>query len=140
MIKTVTYHQEHIKLFTPAAGFAKDIAHHPNGIPCQYGHTLLLGNEILGCVGGNVYWNGVAEVWAFFSESIRKYPLEFTKTVRRLVAFYEQELILHRMHFYVREEFEMAMRWAKTLGFKNEGLMKCFGIDGSNYFMFARTN
>jgi RimJ/RimL family protein N-acetyltransferase len=48
------------------------------------------------------------------------------------------DMELHRLQFVIDESNFLAIRWAKALGFVEEGLMRQYGPDKSNHFMYAR--
>lgn len=103
-----------------------------------YSVTLKHDGEIIAIMGGALFVAGVFYVWAFISDSAAKCGVSFTKIVRRIIDFYISDLSLRRVWFVVREDFKMGMRWAKALGFSQEGLMKKFMPDGSNAWLYAR--
>jgi RimJ/RimL family protein N-acetyltransferase len=45
---------------------------------------------------------------------------------------------LQRIQASVHANDKQAIRYVEWLGFENEGLMKKFGPDGSDYYRFAR--
>jgi hypothetical protein len=127
-----------MKMFEPTEIFLGEMAYNDCPRDLTYAHTFLIGDTILGCVGGRKLWNGVGEVWALFSSSIHTYPIAFTKAVKECIEFYEKELALHRMQAYVRVGYPMAQRWAEALGFECEGVMRKHGVDGTDYYMMGR--
>lgn len=106
----------------------------------QFGHTILIDGKPVAAMGGNVIWPGVAEVWAFMSDDIRKNPLGVTRIARDLLSSYEGAQHLHRMQCYVRPDFPMAVRWAETLGFVREGLLRKIGHDGTDQWLMGRVS
>lgn len=143
MIKYTICRPEHFDLFKPKLIFENE-NYHKTLLQAfaekNYGfsYTYFKDNEILGCVGGHELWRGVAEVWAWLSDLVRKYPVEFTKKIRNCLDFHQEKLGLHRYQMYVRASERDAIRWAKLLGFSPEGVMHKYGIDGSNYLMMGR--
>ena len=49
-----------------------------------------------------------------------------------------KELSLHRLQVTVSSRNVRAVKWIKSLYFKEEGILKNYGIDKSDYIMFAR--
>jgi len=143
MIKRKKFDPRHLDGLEPTSVFFGE-----NGIntkehfmdhPHNFAHTLYTEDDLcLGAVGGTVLWAGVAEVWAIFSKHIYTCPVQFTKGVLSVIQDYEQALTLHRVQAYVLEGEAMAYRWATTLGFASEGLLKAFGEDRRNYNIMAR--
>lgn len=138
MIRSINFHPEHMSMFHPTEVFLGEAAHNNAPRDCQYAHTLMNDDTIIGCVGGRKIWNGVAEVWTLFSNSIYKNPIELTKTIEKCLCYYEEALALHRMQAYVKVGYPMAQRWAETLGFVCEGTLRKHGVDGSDYYMMGR--
>lgn len=49
------------------------------------------------------------------------------------------KLGLRRMQIVVCVDREKAVQWAEFLKFEREGLMRCYGPEGKDYYMYART-
>jgi RimJ/RimL family protein N-acetyltransferase len=45
---------------------------------------------------------------------------------------------IHRVQAACRADWPEAVRFAEFLGFENEGLMRSYGVDGRDYFRYAR--
>ena len=45
---------------------------------------------------------------------------------------------IKRVQTAVRTDYGIGIRFAKWLGLKNEGLMKHYGMDGTDHYRFAR--
>ena len=93
---------------------------------------------ILGCGGILPLWEGVAEGWLLTADEIEQYPLAFHKLVRQFIAEAEDALDLHRIQIYVWSEFNKSIRWVKSLGFENEGLMRAFTTDKLDFYRMAK--
>ena len=50
----------------------------------------------------------------------------------------ETENELDRIQASVSADVPTAIRFAKWLGFENEGLMRQYGVDGGDYYRMAR--
>lgn len=143
MIEIETARGSHFNLFQPKAVFTGELF---SKEPLQFvvdqkigfSYSYFAKGEILGCVGGHILWRGVAEVWAWLGDAIKKYPVEFTKKIINCLDFHKERLDIHRYQLYVREGEVQAERWARVLGFKTEGIMQKYGMDGTNYIMMGR--
>jgi RimJ/RimL family protein N-acetyltransferase len=138
MIRVVQFHHEHLKLFTPTRIFMGETSDGQESSNSGYAHTILNDDTLIGCVGGVVVWKGVAEVWCCFSEAIHQNPLAVTRTIHDFLGEYRTKLNLHRIQAYVRVGYPMAKRWAESLGFVEEGILKGMGVDKGDYYMMAQ--
>ena len=83
-------------------------------------------------------WPGTAEAWLIPSKNIDR------KTValhRGALAFFEyaaQQTNTKRVQFTVHTLNVRADRWAQRCYFQREGLLKHYGPDGADYWMYAR--
>ena len=93
--------------------------------------------KILGCGGIKVLWPGCGEAWAIYSDEIGSY----TKDCRNYAIYYLSELLkaleLHRLQCVVDAEDKVKVRFAKSLGFEWEGVMKAYQPDGKDSVMLA---
>ena len=87
--------------------------------------TAIDNGYLIACAGIIPLWRGVGEAWFLGSERLH----EYTKPIIRAVKKDFKRMI---------EDWEEAQRFAKFLGFKDEGLMEKFGPDGSDYYRVAR--
>jgi hypothetical protein len=103
-----------------------------------YGFTFFLGQEIIAIFGGALAWDGLFDVFAIISESIRKRPIEFHKRTLLIIEDFFNLLNLRRMQFIVRSDYCEGKRWAESLGFEKEATHKKYGPKGQDYDLFAR--
>ena len=89
---------------------------------------------------GGVYglWENVGEAWFMMSKYAYDMPRSAAKYSSLLLDHVEEENNLQRIQASVHADDKQAIRYVEWLGFENEGLMKKFGPDGSNYYRFAR--
>lgn len=100
--------------------------------------TILLGDEVVGVVGVTPYWRGVGEVWTLLSDRVREAPIGFHRAMTQLLDELCTSGPFHRVHSYVRCDFDTGVRWIMSLGFWYEGRLVKFGEDRSDHFLFAR--
>ncbi len=101
--------------------------------------TLILHDLVIGIVGLVKMGPGVAECFSVLSENITGIPILFHKTVKKILQAHMDLMKLHRIQCTVREGFDAGIKWANSLGFQAECLMKKYGPDQSNMWLFART-
>lgn len=85
------------------------------------------------------HWKGVGEAWSMFAEESRRYPIAMTKGA---FAFFDSCQILfnlHRIQITVKCDDKRAVRWAKALGFTEEGVMVQYSADKEDTYIMRRT-
>lgn len=102
-------------------------------------YSFLLEDTVVCCAGLVPVREGVAELLMFTSDAVRFVGAEFTKMCGDLLNILVDQMALHRVEGYVHSDFRVGRIWAKKMGFHLEGLLKKFGSDQSDYYLFART-
>ena len=95
-------------------------------------------NKVIG-VGGLVeIYPHLAEAWIVL---LRNRGLPGLAYTRKILKMWNKILVDHprfeRIQATVNEDFKEGIRFLDYLGFVNEGLMKKFGPDKSNFFRYA---
>lgn len=67
-----------------------------------------------------------------------KVKKELIWVLRESIGHYMRELELSRVHATIRADFPNAEKWIKIVGFEKEGLMRCYGPDKEDHFLFAK--
>jgi len=104
----------------------------------EHSYTAFLDGKPVCAFGSHILWNGVSESWMMTGHQIEKRPITITRMCRRYFDYVARELLLHRMQITCNCNDLLAMRFAIALGFQEEGLLKKYGPDGSDYVIFAR--
>ena len=100
--------------------------------------TLLHNNNPV-CSGGIVpLWNGVAEGWVISSKRIYKNKIKSARLIRHRTDILCAANKIWRLQTAVKANFKTGIRFAEFLGFKNEGLMRGYGPDKSDYYLMAK--
>ena len=100
--------------------------------------TLLHNNNPV-CSGGIVpLWNGVAEGWVISSKRIYKERIRASRLIRKRTDLLCAANKIWRLQTAVKSNFKTGLRFAEFLGFKNEGLMRGYGPDKSDYYLMAK--
>jgi RimJ/RimL family protein N-acetyltransferase len=102
--------------------------------------TIARGEKILAIVGVIQTRQGFGEVWSVTSDEIRSTPIAFHKLALALLRHFEQRLSLTRVQVTVREDYVTGQKWAESLGFVREGVMRKYDLDGSNHVLYARVS
>ena len=100
--------------------------------------TGLVDNKPIAAGGGFHLWDGVAEGWVLATKEIYKYPVFCAKHIKKRTEMLIKNNNIKRLQTSVKADCEMAIRFAKWLGLKPEGVMKCFGPAGEDFIRFAR--
>ena len=99
--------------------------------------TLIVDGRILCIVGFYMLWDGVMDVYVLPSIYIPKYPVIFVKTIRRYVKSLGSTFNVHRMQSTALAD-EASDKWMKAVGFEEEGVLRQYSKDKSDYKMWAR--
>lgn len=94
--------------------------------------------EILAVLTGCLVMSGNLEVSALVSKEARKCPVQFARHIRRRLDHYEKMVNARRVQCTVRAGFPFLVKFIKLLGFEQEALMRKFGPEGDDYYLFAR--
>lgn len=134
MITVIDYRPEHLETIK-----AKPCHEHemPKTI-CTRAVTLMNGETPLAIIGSFIFVPGVMHVWAIVSQEVRKTPIDFFRSCIELLDYYEKKDKPRRIQIDIKDGCPELEKWATKIGFKREGLMKAFGADGSDYWMFGR--
>lgn len=102
-------------------------------------YTFLYKDKPLAILGGFILAPGVMQCWALVSPLAYKVPLAFVKSVKTILKYATEELKVRRFQFSVVTGFTEGWKFAEVLGFKCEGTMKAYNVDGSDCWLFGRT-
>ena len=100
--------------------------------------TGLVNNRPIAAGGVFHLWDGVAEGWVLATKDIYKYPVFCAKHIKQRTEIILKANKIKRIQTSVKADCDVALRFAKWLGLKEEGLMKNYGPDGSDFIRFAR--
>tara|TARA_R100001443_G_scaffold55213_1_gene66478 strand:- start:2338 stop:2781 length:444 start_codon:yes stop_codon:yes gene_type:complete len=99
--------------------------------------TLLANKKALLSTGIIPVWDGVGEAWLLTSKEVPKYPITIARAIYECFYQWVDAKDLWRVHANVRSDWDVAIRFAKFLGMKEEGLMEKFGPEKADYFRLA---
>ena len=104
-----------------------------------YGYCVIDDGKPMLCFGVVPYWPGVAELWLIPDrKKISEHKIKFHKGALQFMKLVAADLKLKRLQVTVSSLNVSALKWIKSIYFVNEGLLKHYGVDGSDYKMFAR--
>ena len=100
--------------------------------------TGIVNNKPIFAAGMKMLWGQVAEGWVIATNEMWKYPLGVAKAIKKDFANVARQHNIKRVQTAIRKDFKQGLRFAEWLGLENEGLMKCYGFDGSDQYRYAR--
>jgi len=83
-------------------------------------------------------WKTVGEIWMLTDVDLPLYGRTFHRVARGMFDIYIEELNVIRLQCTVHSRNFQAIKWIKTMYFKEEGLLEKYGPDGHDFYMFAR--
>ena len=100
--------------------------------------TLLCNSQPI--VSGGIFplWNGVAEGWVISSKRIFNIKVKAARLIKRRTDILCAANKIWRLQTTVKSNFKTGLRFAEFLGFKNEGLMRGYGPDQTDYYRMAK--
>jgi len=102
------------------------------------GFTICEDGRVIACGGVHIMWNGVGEGWLVMSTKAYEMPITVARCTVKLFKTIMENNDLWRIQASVHSGDNQSLRYAEWMGFENEGIMKKFGPDGSDYYRFAR--
>ena len=100
--------------------------------------TGLVNNNPIFAAGMKIIWGQVAEGWVIATNEIWKCPIGVAKAIKKDFANVARQHNIKRVQTAIRKDFKQGLRFAEWVGLENEGLMKCYGFDGSDQYRYAR--
>lgn len=141
MIKIVPITMEHLHHMRRMEGLFQHLDVDAVGaalIQVGVGFTMMRDDTPIGCGGIIPRWNGVGEVWIAVSEELKQRPILLVKETLRCIHLFHQRGGFHRIQLHIRTEDAGLQRWAESLGFTFEGIMRQYGPDKSDHKLYAR--
>ncbi len=97
------------------------------------------GDRILGCGGLVMLAEGLADGWCLFTPGIDEFPGAVARLVKHQLERWFKDFRLRRVGVWMRTDFPVGIRFAKFLGFKNEGIAEKYHPDGSDAILMGYT-
>lgn len=137
MIKVVPFEQKHLELIDLKENYAQGEC--PKTV-CTTAFTLMHGDDIIAIIGAFPFIPGVIHFWAMISKKVRKCPVAFHKECLSILDWYEKIEKPRRIQWECRTDYEMGWRWAEALGLTREGIMRGWGVDGADHYLYSRVS
>ena len=100
--------------------------------------TIIMDGQPILCFGFIPLWPGVAEAWMLFDEQIRSRIIPFGRGAFRIFSLIATVLELQRLQMFVSSDNNLSIRFAEFCKFNQEGLLKKYGPDKKDYYIYAR--
>ena len=100
--------------------------------------TGIVNDKPICAAGMKMIWGQVAEGWVIASSDMWNHPLSVAKAIKKDFARVAKENNITRVQSAIRKDFSEGQRFAEWLGLEKEGLMRKWGFDGSDQYMYAR--
>ena len=94
--------------------------------------------HLVGCGGIIPIWDGVAECWLVGGWRLGTHRLSAVRALTATLARQVKEQQLRRLQAVVRADWDEAVRFVEFLRFQREGLLRGYGPDGSDHYVYAR--
>jgi len=106
---------------------------------CQHsiGKTGRLDGVIIGICGITQITSYMGEGWAYFADIMPKGSIKVIKEIRK---FIQAQKHIRRIQCTVDIQNFNALKYARVLGFKPEGILKAYGPNGHDHVMFTIIN
>lgn len=100
--------------------------------------TFLHDSKPIAIIGGSSIASKTYRAWSILSDDICKCPILFHKEVIRLMTDFFALGLYHRLEITVKCGYTKGWDWAKSLGFECEGILRQYGHDKSDHWIFSR--
>lgn len=138
MLKFLPFAQDHIQhiklMFDLSEDGRKALVEHKD----IRGYTLFEEDVVLGIGGVHNIWNGVGEAWLLLGKEAFARPRTVARHTVNMFDHMQEEYKYQRIQASIAVKDAKAKRFAEWLGFQNEGIMRKYGPDGSDYYRYAR--
>ena len=143
--KSFPFYKHHLYLLS----FSKDPLRLKETIPdyfsyvetqASFGHscTIMVDNQPHLIFGFFQLYHNVYECWMIFDGKTKRYSIPFLKSTKRIFDKIPDFLTIKRLQMYILSSNPTNIRYAKYAKFQNEGLLRSYGPDGSDYNIYAR--
>lgn len=102
-------------------------------------YTILDKNgKPIAITGGFFLYDKVMEIWTIVDKKVFEIPIYYSRAMLFLLNKCFSIFDVNRMQIHVMADQPWAEHWGKFLGFTKEGLLKKYGPEGVDYFLFAK--
>jgi RimJ/RimL family protein N-acetyltransferase len=102
-----------------------------------YAYTVFHNDEVMACCGVMHISNGVAEIWTVTGRLVDEHPFAFHKISKEIVKEALEINSLHRLQCVVDANYKKSIKWLKSLGFEEEGLLRKYSAQAEDYYIYS---
>lgn len=116
--------------------------------PRAYSYTIAINGEVIFIGGVIEVWKGVGEAWAIVSPKAAAHALTIHRLSLPMMKVWFSELGLHRLQATAQikrnpnlrweDSLGKNVRWARSLGFQEEAVLKRYGKGQEDHLMLTR--
>ena len=103
-----------------------------------FAYSVISKDKVIAIFGGKELWSGVGNIWAITSDDISGSEMFFHKTCLKILKSHAEILKLHRVQCTVKVNYNQGIKWIKSIGFSEESIMRKYGPDKADYYLFVR--
>lgn len=100
-------------------------------------YALVKDEDCLGVGGIILVHSGVGHIWMAMSDDLEDNKKTFYKLMKQLIKPLMNRNNLHRIQADISTKYPQWLNWVERYGFVNEGIMKAYGIDRTDYYRVA---
>lgn len=90
------------------------------------------------CAGGVIaFWEGVGEAWFILSDNMDLAKFTICTTVKKYLDILLDGPFV-RIQATIKADDEKSIRFVEWLGFEREGLLRKYGIERADYYLYSR--
>ncbi len=101
------------------------------------GYSGFCNGRFVGAGGIVVPYPGFGEGWAVAGPLVASHHVFFHRTIRLAYLPTARMLRLRRLQAMVRSEFTASQRWLEHLGFRQEAVLRRYGVTGEDMVLYV---
>lgn len=100
--------------------------------------TAIVEGDVMAMFGVNILWPGCAEAWLVPNKNIGREKFALHRGSLAFFKYFSSKTGTRRIQITVHTLNVPADAWARRCYFQKEGVLRKYGPDGADYFMYAR--
>jgi hypothetical protein len=101
-------------------------------------YSVFSDGDLFMCGGVRRIWGGSGEAWMLYSPAVVRLKLAAVKTIKRLLEDIIAREGYYRVQSFIPVRIRQAAKMLEMLGFEREGLLRRYGPDGEDNYLYAR--
>ena len=107
-------------------------------LPQGYSFSGLANGRIYAMWGIVPLWKGVFEAWLIPTSDLDEHKFKMCRSSLKFFEYTAKILRARRYQCYVHCQNFLSIKWIELMLFENEGELRQFGADGSNFKLYSR--